>query len=83
MYKQQLLYIMYKLTFLNSVTNKSDIDLNRVANKLILNNIKSYGGVIMNDSNPNKFTIFTKEEPNKVFDLFKSKFPYMTTDTIN
>jgi len=83
MYKQQLLYTMYKLTFLNSVTNKSDIDLNRIANKLILNNIKSYGGVIMNDSNPNKFTIFTKEEPNKVFDLFKSKFPYMTTDTIN
>ena len=81
MYKQQLLYIMYKLTFLNSVTNKSDIDLNRIANKLISSNVQS-NGVAMYSKNPNQFTIFTKEKPNKIFDLFKSVFPYMTTELL-
>jgi len=73
---------MYKLTFLNSVTNKSDIDLNRIANKLISKNVQVYG-LTMYSLNPNKFTLFTKEDPNKIFDLFKSVFPYMETETIN
>jgi hypothetical protein len=74
---------MYKLTFLNSVKNKSNtIDLNRIANKLITNNVQSYG-VTMYSLNPNKFTVFTKDNPKKVFDLFKSVFPYMNTQTIN
>lgn len=81
MYKQQLLYIMYKLTFLNSILNKSDIDLNRIANKLISNNVQAYG-LSMYSLNPNKFTLFTKEDPNKIFDLFKSVFPYMTTELL-
>jgi len=81
MYKQRLLYIMYKLTFLNSVANKSDIDLNRIANKLISKNVQAYG-LTMHSLNPNKFTLFTKEDPNKIFDLFKSVFPYMETETI-
>jgi hypothetical protein len=73
---------MYKLTFLNSVSNKSNtIDLNRIANKLISNNVQSYG-VTMYSENPNKFTIFTKENPNKVFNLFKSVFSYMTTELL-
>jgi len=81
MYKQQSLYIMYKLTFLNSILNKSDIDLNRIANKLISNNVQAYG-LSMYSLNPNKFTLFTKEDPNKIFDLFKSVFPYMTTELL-
>jgi hypothetical protein len=73
---------MYKLTFLNSLKNKSNtIDLNRIADKLISNNVQSYG-VSMYSKNPNQFTIFTKENPIKVFDLFKSVFPYMTTELL-
>ncbi len=73
---------MYKLTFLNSVSNKSNtIDLNRIADKLISNNVQSYG-VTMYSKNPNQFTIFTKENPYIVFDLFKSVFPYMTTELL-
>jgi hypothetical protein len=73
---------MYKLTFLNSVSNKSNtIDLNRIANKLISNNVQSYG-VTMYSENPNQFTIFTKENPNIVFNLFKSVFSYMTTELL-
>ena len=73
---------MYKLTFLNSVSNKSNtIDLNRIANKLILSNVQS-NGVTMYSKNPNQFTIFTKENPIKVFNLFKSVFPYMTTELL-
>lgn len=73
---------MYKLTFLNSVSNKSNtIDLNRIANKLILSNVQS-NGVAMYSKNPNQFTIFTKENPIKVFNLFKSVFPYMTTELL-
>ena len=71
---------MYKLTFLNSFSNKSNtIDLNRIANKLISSNVQS-NGVAMYSKNPNQFTIFTKENPIKVFNLFKSVFPYMTTE---
>ena len=73
---------MYKLTFLNSVSNKSNtIDLNRIANKLILSNVQS-NGVAMYSKNPNQFSIFTKENPIKVFNLFKSVFPYMTTELL-
>lgn len=73
---------MYKLTFLNSVSNKSNtIDLNRIANKLISSNVQS-NGVAMYSKNPNQFTIFTKENPIKVFNLFKSVFPYMTTELL-
>lgn len=73
---------MYKLTFLNSVSNKSNtIDLNRIANKLILSNVQS-NGVAMYSKNLNQFTIFTKENPIKVFNLFKSVFPYMTTELL-
>ena len=73
---------MYKLTFLNSVSNKSNtIDMNRIANKLISSNVQS-NGVAMYSKNPNQFTIFTKENPIKVFNLFKSVFPYMTTELL-
>ena len=73
---------MYKLTFLNSVSNKSNtIDMNRIADKLISSNVQS-NGVAMYSKNPNQFTIFTKENPNKVFDLFKSVFPCMTVEQV-
>jgi hypothetical protein len=73
---------MYKLTFLNSVNNKSNtIDLNRIADKLISNNVQSYG-VTMYSKNLNQFTIFTKENPIKIFNLFKSVFPCMTTELL-
>ena len=59
---------MYKLTFLNK---SGEVDLDIIAGKIISNNIQC-NGVSMYSETPDKFDIFTKENPEKVYNIFKT-----------